>query len=712
MQAEIIPRVPETECYICGNSEAKHLCHHCGRAMCTNHGPFTPPKSFRYFRRAENREYIDLAMEETVGGAEGAHCEYCNHYITSFEPTLYLLVLFGVVLIITGLFVESTWRATGYYVLGIALVGASIWAVFVEKLRSFDKMREQRPLFPVVGRFPSIVMNELLKGNLTLSSDGQYSVGSIQVSGNLDFLLELSRDDRERLKKYRNKYALPRGADLRFHAGFVALSETARLILEDRTSEEVNPIPLTGYVASQPFLNGSVLANERRWQHQYKYGLTLDTQATAGLPIQIVPTLLSEGDEWAIELSIQINDIINISSLSLPIVEELILIVPRSLGDIESHAPSAKVGPARNRMDLQVAWKNINLYKSVRGSIVMNEETFYIRFANSKVMEPNLEVTGHLLLRFEGVISNQGDVTYFSSLGTRSNEDVRTIEQTTIDLGFCFHLGGLCRRKFYSFANSIEQLTAIPGSETITRLVNAMSENNIYVQRVIENPPHVNRANAHIMNRHWVVAGRLYVRATPIDFRLVASGQEQYNKGFDRPHDGNTSFQITAQGTIISTNMQNDIETLHKDIAKLIHDTPRLKIDLNPRYQLREGRWGRLSGTIYNTGASEATSVKISSTNIRVRKTYTIDKLEPKSKAQFALSILPESHGDILIMIVAICQDGFGQLPPTQEWYEIYVEEKPGAQSINNQTIFTGSHTGPIYTGSSNLEDEQPPDDW
>ena len=707
MQTKIISRVPETECYICGSADIVKLCHHCGLAMCSRHGPFAPPRS-SFYNRIKNIEYTDLSLAEIIGHEAGIHCEYCNHYTVSYEPILILFAVVGAAFIISGLLTSSILSAMLFVTLGVATVSTSIWAIHTERQYRHYEMCQQRPPLPVLGRFLSVTVNESVKGIASLAHDGSYAVQEEQAKGDLKFSLQLTSHDQERLNKYRQKYKLPTQADMLFHAGFVVFNKAEKLYPENWNSKQINPIPLTGSVNAQPFFNETSPSYNRQWEHHHKYKIALVTQTTADLPVQIVPTLISEGEEWAFELYVQVNPKIDTSSLSSPLVEELVLKAPGSLGHIESHTPSARIQPDQGQDECTITWKNINLKQ---GKQLIPNGTFYVRFANSMDVELNdIEVHGQLRLRFEGAISGREDIILFSPLGNkRDQEEVIVVQHTIVALSFRFHLGGLHIRRFYSITESIEQLTAIPGSEMITRLVNAMSDRGIYIQRVIENPPHMNRANAQIMNRLWVIAGRRYKKATPIDFRVVVIGQEQY-ESTDKPYDGNTQFEITTQGTVIKESMCADIEELRDDIVEVIQRTPSLEIKLIEN-QLYVDEWGYLVGTIHNTGEVVARDVNIRVIGITVRRTDTIKRLVPGELRQFELSIYADKKGHVPITVTAICKDQFGQLPPHKKRHLIFVEEKPSSPIIGHQTIFHGRSTGPIHTGKGNIVSGHEQDD-
>jgi hypothetical protein len=664
--------------------------------MCDDHGPFTVPEA-RFYERVENNEHTDLELAEITGSAEGIHCEYCRHGVVSYEPLFYALFVIGAIYIISSVIVTAVWVAVLSALLGIVAVAVSIWAIYVEKQYRHYQMCREAPPLPVWGRFPSIIIDEHVIGSIRLTSDSEYLTGGEHADGVMKFSLQLTAHDRERAKKYWQKYTLSTRENIPFHAGFAVLQGTRRIRPENWGSQQVNPVRFMGQVLAQSYLLGTTSTHARQWTHHYKYNVLSDTQCTAGLPVQIIPTLLSEGDEWALELDVQVNPKIDSASLSFPRVEELVLEAPDFLG-VESQAPSAEVseqGPCK------ITWQRAGLAK--QGKQAVANKTFYVRFTNSKMIKPDKEVFGHVRLSFEGAISGLENVRLFSPLGRqRSQDEITFVRHTIVEIDFRFHLSGLNVRKLYAKSESIEQLTVIPGNEMISRLVEALNDKEIYVQRVIENPPQMNWANAHIMNRLWVIAGRRYKKATPIDFRIVAIGQEHYDD-IDKPYDGTTQFEITTQGTIIKESMRADIECLYQNIVDAIQSAPALKIDNIVQGDLFVDVWGTLSGTITNTGEVVAREVNISATGLKVEQSKTIRQLLPGEQERFRLDVYADKKGDVPITITAVCKDQFGQLPPYKKRCHIQVKEAPTTPTMSTTNIH-GSVTGPLHTGTGHIQ--------
>lgn len=598
-----------------------------------------------------------------------------------------------------ALVIPSIRFAVLYAFLGIAMLVVTGWGILTEHDYRLSQMRVNRPLLPIWGRFPAISIIETATGSATLDANGVYQVKAEHTLGTLTFFLQLVETDEDRLLMYRKKYDLLRLEDICFHTGFVTLQVTDKIQFENNnTSKLSNPIQLKGCASDLPLLTDAPY--NKQWECQHKYHLILNNPHTSGLPVQIVPSLLSEGDEWGLELYVQVNLKSENSVISMPKVAKLSLETPGSCGRVEHHIPSAQV--TYGTLDQsKITWQNVNL-SPVNPFIASGN--FFVRFSNSREIKPDVSIEGELYVEFEGTISGLTSIARFSPFGRdMMTEDASVDHRSKVNIAFQFNLAALCLRRFYPVTESIEQLAMIPGNEMITRLVNAMSEKDIYVQRVIENPPQMNRANAYIMNRFWGVAGRRYQKATPIDFRVVAIGQERYEDA-DTPQDGKTKFEITVQGMVIREDMQTDVKRLRDDIVYAIQHTPKLEVNL-VEHRLYVNEWCPLIGTIENVGNEVAKDIVISATGVKVDRTDIIDVLLPGDIKQFELPVYAENTGSVPVTISATCRDRFGQLPPHKRRQQIQVEEKqkPAVPTIGNQTNFYGPSAGSIHSGSGDI---------
>jgi len=209
MAVRVVDHAPHTRCYICGDTQIKGLCHHCGRAMCEEHTPLVDNgRGFSF-----SAEFIGLNLRETECPEAPIHCEYCDHVV--LKPNLWLLVA-SILLALAGLFFQDDRIRWLLALSGSGLVVFGIYSYW----RRLQIIQRSRPSLPVVPRFEQVKLREALNGRVTLGPDGQYCVAIDPVVGQLEIVAIFSKRERDRLDLYREKYQLAEDAEVRFHAGF------------------------------------------------------------------------------------------------------------------------------------------------------------------------------------------------------------------------------------------------------------------------------------------------------------------------------------------------------------------------------------------------------------------------------------------------------------------------------------------------------------
>ena len=58
METKLIQQASQLRCYRCGSPDVTSVCHHCGYAMCSKHGPAKQKLSLF----TENREFLNLRL--------------------------------------------------------------------------------------------------------------------------------------------------------------------------------------------------------------------------------------------------------------------------------------------------------------------------------------------------------------------------------------------------------------------------------------------------------------------------------------------------------------------------------------------------------------------------------------------------------------------------------------------------------------------------
>ena len=97
MKTTIISKGSMVRCYKCGSSQVSSICHHCGRPMCSRHGPVKPLLSWF----TENREFKNLSLDKwPFRGDDGVHCEFHVHSTLNFRR---IMIYPGLIVAIIGL---------------------------------------------------------------------------------------------------------------------------------------------------------------------------------------------------------------------------------------------------------------------------------------------------------------------------------------------------------------------------------------------------------------------------------------------------------------------------------------------------------------------------------------------------------------------------------------------------------------------------------
>lgn len=572
MKVEIIPNPPRARCYICHKPDVEKVCHHCGRAICSEHNSASIPAE----TGCENLEFSGLELDQLQGVEEIVHCSNCIHYLRSYKrlrPWAVMIGGLGLALGLIGIADETWWVS----LMGVAAVTASIvWYRWIGRKHeeNYEKaLLRNRPPFPVVPALKTVSATEYVDGQIRLDSEGKYTAQVCQKKGRLTFTLQFAHRDKERLKRYLDKYKQSMSDDIPFHAGFVVLEGTPNLQFDDTAilaKERANTIALNGTLGEQPFLFNIDSQRDSNWTNRLMYTVPDVTDNQTQLPIRIIPTLVQEGAQRAIELVVQVSpEVLDTKAFGNIRIEEFVLYAPHRLSKVAMVEPSAVTENVPNKDDeseheLSVIWKGVNIHSGNRRE---RRQRFFIRFENR--IEPTTSFRGRLRVCFEGTLSQLAEVKFFFPWGQKRPEHMAIQQQTYFDVDFELNLGGL---RFQEMVSETVQLThegVLPNHTIVTRLTDNLNKADFYVKRVIENPARTSKAGAHITNRYWDIAGRCYQGVYPIDFHLVLTGEEAYGSA----SDSKVQVDITVQGIITNDEMREKISQLRDQLSAITENT-------------------------------------------------------------------------------------------------------------------------------------------
>lgn len=200
--------------------------------------------------------------------------------------------------------------------------------------------------------------------------------------------------------------------------------------------------------------------------------------------------------------------------------------------------------------------------------------TLSIRFVGQ--VDPEDEISGRVEATMRGTLSGVTGVWLFNSLGARREYTARASIKTRMDVKFRLSLASIRYQAVRVVPDRAaedsdrdgyaDEFPVVPGDETVIALTNAMSEEDYYVKRVIENPPR-SGGRADRVQRYWDIAGRRYDGVYPIDFHIILTGEEVHSGGI-RPERGTTKVRIVVKGAYTD----NDMDTRIGDEWKRLHD--------------------------------------------------------------------------------------------------------------------------------------------
>jgi hypothetical protein len=577
MFAKVVERALQTRCYKCGNPNTVCVCHHCGHAMCVQHKPATKDATGKLL----SSEFANLGLQEHPAGEGAFHCEQCIHFVKA--PRAGLIVA-GALIALAGVLVAILLQVIYGWIVALAGMVLAVVA-FVSYSRKAQELIKTRPLAPLFPRFDTLLVQEELRGHMTLDDDGRYQITAAPASGMLAIAASFGKPERDRLQLFRKKFKLADDADTDFHAGFAVLRGGIGIRpcdpTQNRTTECGTVIPLTGAVSDVPILSGTVGRNSGEWRVTRQYAL-IETLETATLPIRLVPSLLPESAQRALDLEVQwTNPGLQDNQLTLERIASLELRVPVSWGEVENISESALISIATDAASetavRTITWRRLSIRREEQEQ---GHRAFFIRFENN--IDLSSVIRGQVEVVFKGALSGVKGIDLLYPLGDISAKAEPSEINTLVSADFELSLSSLRYQDVRVVPDPKREEDrdkqetkmfegVIPDHTTVMTLTNAMSREGFYVKRVFENPPRSGE-RANVVNRYWDITGRRYLGVYPIDFHLVLTGEEVHG-GEIRALAGTTKIALTVQGTFANPDMEAKIENVWEQLTYLIGET-------------------------------------------------------------------------------------------------------------------------------------------
>jgi hypothetical protein len=224
MQSTMTEHTPRTRCYRCGSLEAIRLCHHCGKAMCTEHCPIVLSPTGQPL----STEFSGLGLAEAQSAAY--HCAEHAHVC---KGPLRPLIRVGLGLAVVGVLVALASLFIGLVLL-LCGVAMAVAGYLITRQRA-EAARAARPPLPLIPDLISVSALETLHGKICLSKNGEYTSKVDKVEGHIDVDMEFT-DPGLQLQSYRDRNRLAGDEGIEFSAGYALFSEPdgARAAEDDR----------------------------------------------------------------------------------------------------------------------------------------------------------------------------------------------------------------------------------------------------------------------------------------------------------------------------------------------------------------------------------------------------------------------------------------------------------------------------------------------
>jgi hypothetical protein len=549
MKARLETKHPRIRCQQCGDARVIAVCHHCGAALCAEHGRETAGR-------------VGLSVEFTgldLDPGRGAHCGRCAHTLTepmSLAPVLGL-VIGGVVVGGAGLSLGAAVVGLG----GLLLLAGGVAALM--RSQQWQHLKARRPEFPALPQLRSFEVRETLRARQELQADGRSTVAVLEATGRASVLATLTDMDRTRLAKFRRKYRLDEAGNLPVCAGFVGFDPAVSGPAGDTAGGGFTTLlPLRSTVAELPYLGGNPNPAAAEWRQEVQYAVGLPASG-GGAPLRIVPSLVH--DRAKRDLQVELSWLGH-GDAPVPTVDEIELLelrYPAGLGLV-----TCRDGWEADRdpvIDAQgEAWLTVRLVRppvqpaeTEAEDLPPGSRRFYFQFENP--VPPGQVFRGRAIVLLQGALSGLERAALFTPLGVRRDQVPAEIT-TRFELEFGLSTTPLLYSVLKLMPGGETAAAAAPATpkvatqvfegvpaspELVIALTAALGRSGFYVKSVTEeNPKQQHRGGGQLRHRTWDLLGRRYHGVHPTDFHLVLQGEES-----PAPRRARLTVSLNAQGS-------------------------------------------------------------------------------------------------------------------------------------------------------------------
>ncbi|HMN30586.1 MAG TPA: hypothetical protein PKE45_20715 [Caldilineaceae bacterium] len=496
---------PAPQCAVCRTNDFATLdkvCHRCGRALCTIHPGADPPD----FKRFGDIEFSGLDLR---GAAQRVvYCQTCANKIRR---------------------------------------GRQLWREMAAKLHQsglklllFGAHRPPVPAIPAIRR---VAMSEGLTGQYTLMPDGKVEFTKFDTAdGKLTIDVEFAEHDRARLAAYLGKYSLRNKDNLIIHAGFVLLKNMTNLQSDAPTSDDYPQAGLFALrkpITALPFFASKPPSSDNDDKRVFTYTVKRSDGKEIPLPLQIVPSLVDDHGQQALELDIQLRpDVARFIDFESARIKEFLLELPGTIDPL-----SAIVPPPTSGSSAASPSNHIRTWTALK-PLSKKNPLVSIRLGLQAEIQPTSTLKGKLVVSFNGTLSGSQEIRYYTSWGQLANTP-ELQRATEVKGDFALNLQSLVQHTLKSRSAQVPCRGISLTADLIAALTQRLSEQGLYIRRVVEEPARPSRGDAKELHLVWDIAGRQYDSDLhPLDFHLLLRGTAV----IDRPERNELMVDCTVQG--------------------------------------------------------------------------------------------------------------------------------------------------------------------
>ena len=418
-----------------------------------------------------------------------------------------------------------------------------------------------------------------MAGRIDLDAQGNYAVrlNTPRKYGRLSIDLKLNAQDQERVQKYAKKTA--HLGPHHIHGGFLTIDGRANINFLDRHAIDILPSqPHTVALTAPPYALPSLYqpaSSPILWSQEFHYSYQqMPPFSKSTLPIQIVPNIVVQHDRWGIELLVQTTPDFRVADLMTCklLIKQLEVEFPMRWGDPDQIVPTAIFTPATEDNRMKLTWKNVALEEGAHG---VRQAVLFFRLGNAQIDSVAAEqLNGRFEIESDHLLSGIKGLQLFYATGRKQMMGPVVNKKFLITADYRLALNSI--RPACAYRPHIAPIPTkdIPDEQIICQLSDALSQGNIYVKKIIENPPRTNRANGQVLNRYWRLEGRRYAGIYPTDFHIEMTGKETYG-GKDKPEAGEMVFQPYVHAMVVDDQMRKMADLVAANITSIIKDVLR-----------------------------------------------------------------------------------------------------------------------------------------